>query len=195
MTPTLLSQRAPLGSTLSATPRVDSALRLSLHPVLDRRAVVNGAWWPYSHDAAAELPDLIAAVDQRLQRTTLLVGVHRNAWRRIPRRIPARGRTVRVGWFRHADPHVIVLFSASDEPVALLIIPPDTAVGPAEAALELTARNTADLSDDAIFALAHLPPDPALRATADSMAGWESEGGSVSGQEPRYSARRPSAPV
>ncbi|MFC4016180.1 DUF5994 family protein [Nonomuraea purpurea] len=176
-------------------PRVDSALRLSLHPVLDRRAVVNGAWWPYSRDAAAELPDLIAAVDQRLGRTTLLVGVHRDAWRRIPHRIPARGRTVRIGGFRHADPHVIVLFFASDEPLALLIIPPDTAAGPAEAALKLTAQNTADLTDDAIFALAHLPSDPALRATADSVARWESESGSVSGQKARYPARRPSAPA
>ncbi|MEV6035781.1 DUF5994 family protein [Nonomuraea sp. NPDC052116] len=195
MTPTLVSQPAPLRSASSVTPRVDSELRLSLHPVLERSAVVNGAWWPYSRDAAAELPDLIAAVDQRLQRTTLLVGVHRDAWRRVPCRIPARGRTVRIGGFRHGDPHVIVLFFASDEPVALLIIPPDTAVGPAEAALELTAQNTADLTGDAIFALAHLPSDPALRATADSMARWESESGSVSGQEARYSIRRPSAPA
>ncbi|GAA0934291.1 DUF5994 family protein [Nonomuraea longicatena] len=191
MTPTLLSQRAPLGSVSSALPRADSALRLSLHPVPDRRALVNGAWWPYSCDAAAELPGLIAAVDQRLQRTTLMVGVHRDAWPRIPSRIPARGRTVRIGWFRHADPHVIVLFFASDEPVALLIIPPDTALGAAEAALELTARDTADLTDDAIVALAHLPSDPAHPTTADSTA----RRGSGCGPVGRQAARRHRRPT
>ncbi|MFC3823331.1 DUF5994 family protein [Planomonospora venezuelensis] len=70
MTPTLLSQRAPLSSVSSAIPRADSALRLALHPVPNRRAAADGAWWPCSRDAAAELPDLIAAVDQRLGRTT-----------------------------------------------------------------------------------------------------------------------------
>ncbi|WP_283136144.1 DUF5994 family protein [Rhizohabitans arisaemae] len=170
---------------------MDSALRLSLHPVPDRRAVVDGAWWPYSRDATAELPDLIAAVDQRLQRTTLLVRVHPEEWRRIPRRIPARGRQVRIEWFRHAGPQMIVLSFTSGEPVALLVIPPETAVGPAEAALKLTVRNTADLTHDAIFALVPVPPDPALRATADGSAHRGNEGGSVIGQETRLSTRLP----
>ncbi|MER7505162.1 DUF5994 family protein [Nonomuraea pusilla] len=196
MTPTLLSQRAPLSSTSSAIPRVDSGLRLSLHPVLDRRAVVDGAWWPYSRDAAAELPGLIAAVDQRLQRTTLLVGVQRDAWQSIPHRIPARGRQVRIGWFRHADARVISLIFAAGEPVVLLVIPPGTTAGPAEA--ELTAQDTAGLSIDDILTVERLPPDPAppLRGTAaDSLACWEDEGGSVTDQEAPSSTRRPSAPT
>ncbi len=157
--------------------------------------MVDGAWWPYSCDAAAELPGLIAAVDQRLGRTTLLVGVHRDAWQRIPRRIPARGRTVRIGWFRHADPHVIVLFFASDKPVALLIIPPGTAPGPAEAALKLTAQDTAHLTGEAILTIAHLPPEPAQRATADGPSRWENEGGPVTRQEAQCSTRRPPTPA
>ncbi|GAA3255020.1 DUF5994 family protein [Nonomuraea helvata] len=196
MTPTLLSQRAPLSSTSSAIPRVDSVLRLSLHPVLDRRAVVDGAWWPYSRDAAAELPGLIAAVDQRLQRTTLLVGVQRDAWQSIPHRMPARGRQVRFGWFRHADSRVITLIFAAGEPVVLLVIPPGTAAGPGEVMLKLTAQDTAGLSIDDILTVARLPPDPALRGTAaDSLACWEDEGGSVTDQEAPSSTRRPSAPA
>ncbi|MFG6196524.1 DUF5994 family protein [Nonomuraea sp. JJY05] len=124
MTPTLLSQRTPLSPVSSAIPRVDSAPRLSLHPVLDRRAVVDGAWWPSSCDAAAELPNLIAAVDRLLDRVTLRIGVHRDVWQSIPRRIPARGRQVRIGWFRHTDPRVITLIFAAGEPVVLLIIHP-----------------------------------------------------------------------
>ncbi|MFG6200744.1 DUF5994 family protein [Nonomuraea sp. JJY05] len=198
MTPAFPSQITPLSPVSSAIPRVDSGLRLSLHPVLDRRAVVDGAWWPYSSDAATELPGLIAAVDQRLGRTTLMVGVSRDAWQRIPSRIPARGRQVRIGWFRHADPHVVVLFFAAAEPVALLVIPPDTAAGPAGATLKLTAHDTADLTTDDILIHARLPPEPVAPVcviAADSLARWENEGGSVAGQEAPSSSPRPSGPA
>ncbi|MFD2351271.1 DUF5994 family protein [Nonomuraea ferruginea] len=46
-------------------------------------------------------------------RTTLRIGLHHDAWQGIPRRILARGRQVRVGWFRHTDPRVITLVLAS----------------------------------------------------------------------------------
>ncbi|MBF8190345.1 hypothetical protein ITP53_32465 [Nonomuraea sp. K274] len=127
MMPTLLSQPAPLSSASSAIPRVDSALRLSLHPGLNRRAAADGTWWPRSHDATTELPGLIAAVDRLLDRVTLRVGLHRHTWQNIPRRIPARGRLVRVAWFRHTDPRMITLIFATGEPVVLLTFPPGTA--------------------------------------------------------------------
>jgi len=193
MTPTLLSPSAPLSPASPAIPRVDSALRLGLHPALDRRAVVDGAWWPYSHDAATELPGLIAGVDRLLGRVTLRIGLHGDAWQSIPHRIPARGRQVRVGWFRHTDPRLITLIFAAGEPIVLLVIPPDTAAGPAEATLKftargLTARDTAGLRDDDALTGARLPPDPVppLRrgTAADGTASWENEGGSVTDQRP-----------
>ncbi|MFG1613503.1 DUF5994 family protein [Nonomuraea wenchangensis] len=191
MTPALLSQPAPLSSTSPAIPRVDSALRLSLRPVQNRLAVVDGAWWPSSCDAAAELPGLIAAVDRLLGRVTLRVGLHGDVWQNIPRRIPARGRQVRIGWFRHTDPRVITLSFAAGEPVVLLIVPSGTAAGAAEATLKLTAQDIGGMSIDAILTLAHLPADPAPRATADGSARWEDEGGSIIGQAARPSTGRP----
>ncbi|WP_281283649.1 DUF5994 family protein [Nonomuraea longispora] len=200
MTPTLLSQHTPLSPVAWAIPRVDFALRLALYPAPDRRAVVDGAWWPCSRNAAAELPPLIAAVDQRLGRTILRIGVYRDAWQHIPRRIPARGRQVRVGWFRHSDPRVITLVFATGEPIALLLIPPDTAAGTAEAALKLTAQDTTGLATDDILILASLPPDPAIHATSragttDSPARWENEGGSVIAQKASTSDTPASAPA
>ena len=156
---------------------------------------MDGAWWPCSRDAAAELPGLIAAVDRLLDRVTLRIGVHWDVWQSIPRRIPARGRQVRIGWFRHTDPRVITLIFTTGEPVVLLVIPPDTAAGPAEATLKLTAQDTTGLSIDDILTVARLPPDPAppLRGTAaDGSARWENDGGSVTDQEPP-STSRPSA--
>ncbi|MGW4472477.1 DUF5994 family protein [Nonomuraea sp. NPDC004354] len=191
MTPTLLSQPAPLSSASSAIPRADSALRLSLRPVPNRRAVVDGAWWPSSRDAAAELPGLIVAVDRLLDRVTLRVGLHCDVWQNIPRRIPARGRQVRIGWFRHTDPRVITLSFAAGEPVVLLVVPSGTAAGAAGATLKLTAQDIAGLSIDAILTLAQLPPDPAPGATADGSARWEDEGGSVVGQMAQPAMGRP----
>ncbi|MEU8398359.1 DUF5994 family protein [Nonomuraea sp. NPDC048892] len=193
MTPTLHSHSERLSAASSAVPQVDSALRLSLRPVPNRRAVVDGAWWPSSRDAAAELPGLIAAVDRLLDRITLRIGVHGDAWHNIPRRIPARGRQVRIGWFRHTDPRVITLSFAAGEPVVLLIIPAGTAAAAAEATLTLTAQDIAGLSIDAILTLAHLPGDSAPRARADGPARWEDEGGPVIGQPARPSMGRPAA--
>jgi hypothetical protein len=91
---------------------------------------------------------------------------------------------------------VTILFFATAEPVVLLIIPPGTAAGPAEATLRLTAQDTTGWTVDAISTLAHLPPAPAVRATAaSSSARWENKGGSVTGQKAQSTIRRPSAPV
>lgn len=160
MTPSLLSHPTPLSPASSAIPRFDSTPRLNLHPVLDRRAVVDGAWWPYSRDAAAELPALIAAVDQRLGRTTLRVGVHQDAWRHIPRHIPARGRQIRIGWSGHTDPRVITLLFACGEPVVLLIIPPDTPPRAAGATLKLTTQDITGLTPEGALPREPWQPGP-----------------------------------
>ncbi|MBT2229151.1 DUF5994 family protein [Nonomuraea sp. NEAU-A123] len=167
---------------LSAVPAVDSDIRLSLNPVLSRRSVVDGAWWPHSRDAAAELPGLIAAVDQRLDQTTLRVGVREDAWDHIPRRIPAPGRQVKVGWFRNTDPHVITLILAGAEPVVLLVIPPDTASGPAEAALKLGAEDTTGLWPVDLLTSTRLPATGSARQAGQEVSdGWENEGGHITG--------------
>ncbi|GAA3611456.1 hypothetical protein GCM10022419_115610 [Nonomuraea rosea] len=156
MTPTLLSHLMPLSAVASAVPASDSTVRLSLDPVLDRRATVDGAWWPYSRDAAAELPGLIAAVDQRLGRVTLSVGVYRDSWDHIPRRIQARGRQIRVGWFHHTDPRVITLMSAGADPITLLVFEPGTATTAVEAAPRPASRDTTGFELSGTLLTTHL---------------------------------------
>ncbi|GGS69013.1 hypothetical protein GCM10010156_29960 [Planobispora rosea] len=174
----LLSHLTPLGAAAARVPTVDSPVRISLDPLPCRRGTLDGAWWPYSRDAAAELPGLIAAVDQRLGRNTVRVGLHLNAWEHIPRRIPARGRQIKVGWFRHTHPHLITLILAGAEPVTLLVITPDTAAGPARFALALAAAGTLGLRPADIVTLARRSAVPAVRALDDDgPAGWENEGG------------------
>ncbi|GAA2419900.1 DUF5994 family protein [Nonomuraea africana] len=171
MTPRLLS-KPPQPRAVAAAPR------LSLNPASNRQGSVDGAWWPRTRDAAAELPGLIAAVDERLGRSTLRVGVHRDAWENLPHRIPAPGRQVKVGWFLSTDPLVITLVLVGVEPLTLLIIPPDTGDGAAEAALALAAQDPAGRSPAEFLTLAHLPagPEP-LVDRQDGAGGWENEGG------------------
>ncbi|MFI6597364.1 DUF5994 family protein [Nonomuraea sp. NPDC050536] len=170
MKPTLLSHLKPLSAIARAAPTTDSAVRLCLNPVLDRRAVVDGAWWPRSRDAAAELPSLIAAVDQRLDQITVGVGIYRDAWYDLPHRIPARGRRIQVSCFHRTDPRVITLIPSVGKPIVLLIIEPNTTSG----AAALTAQDTTGLSPADIITI---PPFPAPSpADADTAAKGENEG-------------------
>ncbi|GLW11256.1 hypothetical protein Misp01_63840 [Microtetraspora sp. NBRC 13810] len=179
--PTVLSH---LKSLASALPAIDSAVRLSLSAAPNPRATVDGAWWPRSRDAAAELPALIAAVDRRLGRTTLRVGLHAGAWEHIPRRIPARGRQIRVGWFRNTDPHLISLISSGAEPVMLLVVPPGTADGPATAALTLAAPAAPGLSPADILTRAGESSGPGIATPApDGPTDRKDEGGHATGRK------------
>ncbi|MEV0230773.1 STAS domain-containing protein [Nonomuraea sp. NPDC050786] len=184
----LLTNPAPLNAVADTRPAIDSAVRLRLDPISYRRDTTAGVWWPHSRDAAAELPDLIASVDQRLSRITQCVGLRADAWDDIPYRIPARGREVRVDCLRGADPHLIVLTVTGTEPVTLLVVPPDA--GPHQAAHLLSA---------------YRPAEPvAGTPEADASAGWENEGGFVIEQDPQdvprgqrtgQADRKPRAPL
>ncbi|WP_146607458.1 DUF5994 family protein [Spongiactinospora gelatinilytica] len=171
---TLLSPSSPV---LAA----QAAPRLSLNAVLDQRGTVDGAWWPRSRDAAAELPALISAVDRRLDRAVLRVGLHADAWDHIPHRIPARGRHIRVGWFNSADPHLITLSIAGTVPISLLVIPPGTADGPAMAALALAAAGTIGVRPADML---HPAPPAEGSPGRDGSASWENEGGHVADPAP-----------
>ncbi|MFI9561270.1 DUF5994 family protein [Nonomuraea endophytica] len=153
-----------------------SAPRLSLNPLLDRTGTVDGAWWPRTRDAAAELPALISAIDQRLGRAVLRVGLHLDAWDHIPRRIPALGRQIRVGWFRSADPHLITLTIAGTTPITLLVIPSGAANGPAMAALRLAAAGTLGVRPADILHRVGTEEDI---PGEEGSASWENEGGRV----------------
>ncbi|GAA0349806.1 DUF5994 family protein [Actinoallomurus spadix] len=143
--PTLLSHRTPLNAVASALPVVDSPVRLGLDPVRAGRGSLDGAWWPYSQDAAAELPGLIAAVDQRLGRTTLRICLHTDAWEHVPGCIPARGRQIEVGRLYGTDPRLVTLMFAGTDAVNLVTMPSDRTGGPVAAGFGTAFGGTFDL--------------------------------------------------
>lgn len=154
----------------------EAGARVSLSPHRNtRHTAVDGAWWPRSNDLAAELPALVAALDERGVRIAR-IAYSLSAWDPTPHRIEAGGRIVRTGGFRVLDPTLVSLTPAGGEgqPVDLRVVPPDT--DPEVAARELSADAGEHPQRTAV-------PAP-RRATAPQNAGadasegaWESEGG------------------
>ncbi|GHE30518.1 hypothetical protein GCM10017673_36500 [Streptosporangium violaceochromogenes] len=160
-----------------------TAVRLSLAPARDHPGPVDGAWWPRSTDAAAELPALIAAVDQRLGEMTLRVGLHVDAWDNIPHRIPAPGRAVRVGWFRSMDIHLVTLSIRGRQDVTLRLIPPEATE---TSAMAVFASATGDVKGQASSGAptsgrnalrGRRVRSPLRRETDEGQNRWENEGG------------------
>jgi hypothetical protein len=131
----------PLASGSAQPPPAPSSSRVSYDPALTRQGAVDGGWWPHSRNAPAELPGLIAALNSspgiRVQR----LSVHRDEWDEIPRRLTAGGRAIHVDWFTTIPRHTVSVTASGRGPITLLVVPPATAEGTAQ-----TAMNTAAAS-------------------------------------------------
>src|SRR3954466_2716607 len=102
----------------------DTAARISLSAHLNTpHTAVDGAWWPRTTDLAAELPGLVAALDERGVRISR-IAYALSAWVPSPHKVQAGGRTVRTGGFRVLDPTLISLTRAGGEgePLDLRIV-------------------------------------------------------------------------
>jgi Family of unknown function (DUF5994) len=119
-------------------PPTASGLRLQLDPTMAGTGAVDGGWWPHSRDPDAELPGLIAGLDSTLGPITR-VALNLDAWDTAPRRVAVDGRRVRVGWFRHMDPHMIGVTRASQARVVLLVVPPEATGEAAGIAMAMAA--------------------------------------------------------
>ncbi|MFJ8545307.1 DUF5994 family protein [Streptomyces sp. NPDC093586] len=106
---------------------------LRLTTTHERQGVLDGAWWPRSRDAAAELPGLITALTERLGPITR-IGLDRAAWDDLPTRITVDGRVVRIDSFPVGDDTALVTRGDQDL-FALLVVPPKTPVDAARSAM------------------------------------------------------------
>lgn len=100
---------------------------------------VDGAWWPRSYRLADELPDLLAAVHDRLGPVTL-VGYDRNLWRDAPGELVAAGRTIHLLGFISAEPSNVIIIGEDGHHVTLRVISPDTAQETALLTLDAVPR-------------------------------------------------------
>jgi hypothetical protein len=130
----------PPGGGLSAPSAIlarPPAPRVSFDPALNRHGAVDGGWWPHSRNAPAEFPGLIAALDSRPGVRVQRLSIHRDDWDEIPHRLTADGHAVRVDWFTTIPRHTVSVTAAGKEPIALLVVPPGTAEGTAQTAMNM----------------------------------------------------------
>lgn len=173
-------------ATIQHTPGTDETyeapgsaqpLRLSLIPVGSASARIDGAWWPYSRDLAAELPALTHELDVRWDRITR-VTVNPTYWPVIPHKVQVNGHVVKVGWFKEEqDPHQLMLLSYRLGRWDLLVIPPQTP--PATAAWLLSAAADPLRTSTGSQLMEEAERRVAGRTQEAPEATWDSEGGSI----------------
>jgi uncharacterized protein DUF5994 len=128
---------APQDRPAAAPTGDDGAVRLALIDPVAAHSALDGAWWPRTADLTEELGPLLEELEGRGIRATR-VAFNPGSWQPTARRMRAGGRTVRLGWFRALDPHLLNLTGDPGRArLDLLVVPPGTA--PAAAGRAFTA--------------------------------------------------------
>jgi hypothetical protein len=127
----------------SAIPTGLPSARVMFDPALPRHGATDGGWWPRSRNAPTELPALLAALDARPGVRVQRLAVHRDEWDELPHQLTADGsHFVRVDRLT-TIPHHTVSVTVADgrEPIALLVVPPDTPTETAWAEMNIAATS------------------------------------------------------
>ncbi len=112
---------------------------------------LDGAWWPRTRDLGSEVPGLIGVLQDKGIRINR-VAYSPAGWDDRPRRLPAKGRNVRLGWFAGTDPLLVMVTGSAGERLDLLVVPPDTAQPRAAEAMAAAATAGNRLSPTAVMA-------------------------------------------
>ncbi|OBI53771.1 DUF5994 family protein [Mycobacterium sp. E787] len=109
--------------------------RLQLKPYRAASEHIDGAWWPRSRHLAEELPDLVAAVSDRLGQV-VMIGYRRNGWDETPSLCEIAGHTVELLGFTSDEPASVILIGADGGHLTLHVIRPDSSEQAARRALD-----------------------------------------------------------
>lgn len=126
--------------TVTTNRSAQSAVRLKLEGGPSRKAALDGAWWPRTTDAAAELPPLLEALrGLRGEITHVLLGT--TEWDLPhPRRLPGGRAAARLGWYTSQPPGLVTIVTEfGKDRFDLLVVPPDATPEAADAALSAAA--------------------------------------------------------
>jgi Family of unknown function (DUF5994) len=144
-----------------------STPRLRTEPAGSPRTLLDGGWWPRSTDPFAELPGLILAIDTLHGPVTRVV-LAADGWDSHPRRLGVNGRVLRLGYFSSQPTCLITALCANGDRIDLLVIPPNTATGTADARMILAATASNLLhtarSSNILSTVSTSAPHPAERA-------------------------------
>ncbi|MER7333964.1 MULTISPECIES: DUF5994 family protein [unclassified Micromonospora] len=121
-----------------APPSPPSTPRLRIEPTRSARTLLDGGWWPRSTDPLAELPGLVLAIDL-LHGPIARLLLNTEIWDGNPRRLTVGGRVLRLGYFTSQPASLLTAICLNEDRVDLLVVPPDTPVDLAEAAMARAA--------------------------------------------------------
>jgi len=115
------------------TGRPPWSTRIRFEPVAYHHLMLDGRWWPRSHDPAAELPAVVAAVSALHGPVTRLWLSAAN-WTRRPHDITVAGHPVALSYFADQPQTMITAVCADGTRVTLLIepLPVSPAPGPGD---------------------------------------------------------------
>jgi hypothetical protein len=168
------------GTTVPRTTAIpvppQSAPRLRMEPTGSRRTLLDGAWWPRSTDPVAELPGLLLSIDKLRGPVTRLV-LAAAGWDSHPRRLGVNGGVVRLGFFASQPVSLLTAICANNDRVDLLVVPPATARGTADAAMILAATTGNLVHPQHILRTVGAGPRRAGNNPPEDA--WETEGGSL----------------
>jgi hypothetical protein len=137
-------------------------LRLTLKPAAPATGSVDGAWWPWSRNLAAEVPALLAVLADRLG---AVEGVSYNPddWGPTPSKIIAGGGRIRLGGYRSQQRDTIDVYGRQ-QLVTLLVVAPEATAPVAQAALRAAGHRG---NTDGVEALLRASaPSPTPRSSA-----------------------------
>jgi hypothetical protein len=112
---------------------------LRLETTQSREGLLDGAWWPRSHDIAAELPALVTELTSRLG-PIARVGLDSAAWEELPTRLIIDDRVVHLDAHEVGDGTALVTCGDGDYFV-LLVVPPESEPATARAVMARTVRD------------------------------------------------------
>lgn len=171
------SPRAATGAPATISRKPPSP-RVSYDPALIRHGAVDGGWWPRSRNALTELPGLIAALDARPGVTVQRLAVHRSEWDEIPHQLTADGgHIVPVEWITAIPHHTVsVTMAGGREPIALLVVSPDTPAETAWAAMNTAAMSPGTPRAADVLTAEEAPMCPKPRDSPGSTGGEHAHG-------------------
>ncbi|PZG01641.1 hypothetical protein C1I99_06140 [Micromonospora deserti] len=121
-----------------------------------------------------ELPGLVLAIDL-LHGPIIRLVLNAGIWDGKPRLLAVGGRVLRLGYFTSQPASLLTAICLNDDRVDLLIVPPETAVDLAEAAMALAATTGNLVHTPQLLAAAGKLSD--ARVDSAGRRTWEGEGG------------------
>jgi hypothetical protein len=104
---------------------VRNEVRLRVKPAATAGRSVDGAWWPRSHDPAAEFPELVLAMSSWVGPVRCVV-YHPDDWNTAAPELMVEGWLVSLVGSALLQEHAVAVVGPGQRRMSLLVVPPNT---------------------------------------------------------------------